>query len=69
MLSFDDGAASIYGRLQAQLHQTGITLPVMDVQIASIALAHDLTLLSADGHFLNVPELRVLNWLGGTDLQ
>jgi tRNA(fMet)-specific endonuclease VapC len=62
-LAFDDDAALIYGLLQAQLHQSGLTLPVMDVQIAAIALAHDLTLLSADAHFLSIPELKVRNWL------
>jgi len=62
-LAFDDDAAQIYALLQAGLHQSGVTLPVMDVQIGAIAVAHGLTLLSADAHFLRIPGVRVLNWL------
>jgi predicted nucleic acid-binding protein len=36
---------------------------VIDVQIAAIAIAKDLVLLTADNHFGNVPQVRCENWL------
>jgi len=63
MLPFDDEAAEAYGELQADLHCRGLNLPTMDVQIAAIARAHGLTVLSRDAHFSAMPGLQVVNWL------
>jgi predicted nucleic acid-binding protein len=40
-------AAELYRKLRAK----GVTLPSVDVTIAAIAIRHDLTLFSRDGHF------------------
>ncbi len=63
VVPFDDAAALTYGDLLARLHQSGVVLPTMDVQIAALALAGGLIVLSADKHFKRIPGLAVENWL------
>jgi tRNA(fMet)-specific endonuclease VapC len=64
VLDFDSVCAEQFGRLQGGLMQQGITVPVADLMIASVALVHNLTLVthnSAD--FQNIPGLRLDDWL------
>jgi tRNA(fMet)-specific endonuclease VapC len=64
VLPFDDVAAEVYGELRARLEAEGRRLDEPDLRIASIALAHDLTLVTANvRHFNRVPDLTVENWL------
>jgi predicted nucleic acid-binding protein len=64
ILSFDESAAEIYGPLRARLEREGRRLDEPDLRIASIALAHDLTLVSGNvAHFARVQELPLENWL------
>ena len=64
VLPFDQAAADIYGPLRSRLEASGEPLDEPDLRIASIALARDLTLVSANlRHFDRVPDLRVENWL------
>ena len=61
--SFDDRAAFIGGQVRAQLAQLGTPIGPYDLQIASIALAHDLTLVTHNvREFERVPDLRVEDW-------
>jgi tRNA(fMet)-specific endonuclease VapC len=61
---FDRRAAERYGALRALLELQGRRLGEPDLRIASIALARDLTLVTANvRHFHRVPDLRVENWL------
>lgn len=60
---FDEDSAIWFGRLKAHLRNLGRPIPDIDLQIASIAMAHDLTLLTADAHFAGIPQLRTENWL------
>jgi tRNA(fMet)-specific endonuclease VapC len=60
---FDDIAAREFGRVLTDLRRVGRPIPVIDVQIAAIAIAKDLVLLTADNHFGNVPQVRCENWL------
>jgi len=46
-----------YARLFAQLRKAGTPIPANDLWIASLALQHDLHLLSLDDHFLKIPQL------------
>lgn len=62
-LPFGDREATEYGRVLVQLRSIGRPIPPIDIQIAAIAMVHDLTLLTADRHFDNVPNLRTENWL------
>jgi tRNA(fMet)-specific endonuclease VapC len=64
VLPFDAAAARIYGRIRAELARSGTPLAHADLTIASIALARDLTVVTANvRHFGRIPGLRVENWL------
>lgn len=64
VLPFDEVAAEVYGPLRARLEAQGRRLGEPDLRIASIALAADLTLVTANvRHFDRVPDLTVENWL------
>jgi tRNA(fMet)-specific endonuclease VapC len=64
VLPFDRAAAEAYGRLRARLESAGEPLDEPDLRIASIALARDLILVTANRrHFDRVPGLTIENWL------
>lgn len=64
VLPFDEAAAEVYGSLRARLEAAGTPLDEPDTRIASVALARDLTLVTANvRHFDRVPDLTVENWL------
>ena len=64
ILPFDAEAAEVYGPLRARLESEGRRLDEPDLRIASIALAHGLTLVTGNvRHFSRVPDLAVENWL------
>ena len=64
VVSFDIKAAYICGRIQSELNSVGNMLSLADLQIASIALANDLTLVSGNiKHFKRISNLRLENWL------
>lgn len=61
---FDDPAAEEYGRLRAYLEERGVPIGHEDTQIAAIALANDLAVVTGNvRHFERVPGLTVENWL------
>lgn len=49
--------AEQYARLFVQLKRAGTPVPDNDLWIAALALEHDLTLITRDKHFENVPQL------------
>ena len=60
VLPFDHDAATIFVALRRSFRRIG----TMDLKIAAICLAHDVTLLTRNvGHFKDIPGLRVENWL------
>lgn len=62
-LPFDDVSALIFGRLKAQLELTGEMIGIKDLQIAAIALANDLTLVTHNtGEFGRVAGLTIQDW-------
>jgi tRNA(fMet)-specific endonuclease VapC len=62
-LPFDDLAADTYGRIRAQLEQAGTPIGPLDTQIAAIALAHGLTLVTHNTReFSRVPGLLLEDW-------
>jgi predicted nucleic acid-binding protein len=64
ILAFDEAAARQYGVLRANLERAGTPISEPDLRIASICLAHDLTLITGNTkHFLKVPELKMENWI------
>lgn len=64
ILPFDEGAAAVYGTLRARLEAEGRRLGEPDLRIASIALHHDLIVVTGNvRHFARVEDLQVENWL------
>ena len=62
-LAFDDKAAEFYGANRAMLTKNGTPIGVNDLLIASIALAHDLTVVTRNmSEFMRVPGLKLENW-------
>jgi len=64
ILPFDFACARVFGRIKAYLESRGLTTFEPDLQIASIALAHKLTLVTGNvRHYQGIPGLRIENWI------
>ncbi len=62
-LAFDDAAANVFGRVRALLESLGTPIGPYDLQIASIALAHQLTVVTHNvAEFSRVPGLTIEDW-------
>ena len=62
-LPFDDFAAEKYGEVYAGLKRSGNLITKIDIQIAAIALTHNLVLVSHNvRHFSRVPNLQIEDW-------
>lgn len=62
-LPFDDQAGLIHGRIRAQLQRQGIPIGPYDSQIAAIALAYDLILVTHNTReFSRVEGLQLEDW-------
>ena len=65
-LVFDDEAARICGRIRAQLSTQGKPIGTDDLQIAAIALGHELTLVTHNiREFSRVEDLKLEDWQSG----
>jgi tRNA(fMet)-specific endonuclease VapC len=63
-LPFDAQAAQYFGQLKASLERAGLRLADLDLQIASIALQHNLLLVTHNRrHFAHIPQLQLEDWL------
>jgi tRNA(fMet)-specific endonuclease VapC len=60
VLYADCDTTSIYGRVFQSLRRRGTPIPTNDIWIAALALQHNLLLMTADKHFLFVPDLQIL---------
>lgn len=47
------------GRLSCELRRKGITLPLTDIAIASVAIEHNLSIFTLDKHFEQIPEVKI----------
>ena len=64
ILDFDLSCSEEFGKVKGGLGQQGISVPDMDLLIASVALVHDLTLVTHNtADFQNIPNLRLEDWL------
>lgn len=64
ILGFDGKAAYACGRLRAELEKAGTPLTLADLEIAAIALANKLVLVTGNSrHFARISGLTVQNWL------
>ncbi len=62
-LPFDDEAALIFGELRADLAKKGTQIGGYDLQIAAIALANDLTLITHNTkEFSRIGNLKIEDW-------
>ena len=64
VLGFDISAAFIYGKIRSELSTDGIIISGADMQIASIAIANNLVLITGNTrHFRHIRDLQIENWL------
>ncbi len=64
VVDFDAACAERFGRERGTLLQQGISVSRMDMMIASVALVHDLTLVTHNtADYRNIPGLRLDDWL------
>ncbi len=64
VLDFDAACAEQFGKLRGSLSQQGLTVSTEDLMIASVALVHDLTLITNNtADFRSIPDLRLNDWL------
>ena len=62
-LPFDDYAADFYGKIHAYLEGIGQLMGVADMQIAAIAMANNLTVVTHDVRgFTRLPDLPIEDW-------
>ncbi len=63
VLPYDEAAARVHAELRAQRETAGKPLPFVDGQIAAIAIAHGLQLVTRNfKDYQGLPGLRVVNW-------
>ena len=64
VIDFDSACAERFGQVRGALLQQGITISRMDLLIASVALHHNLTLVTHNtADYQNIPGLRLDDWL------
>ncbi len=64
VLSFGSGAAFYYGKIRAELEKQGEIISSMDLQVASIAIANDLKLITGNTrHFKRIKILQIEDWI------
>jgi tRNA(fMet)-specific endonuclease VapC len=64
VIDFDSACAERLGEVRGTLLQKGITVSRMDSLIASVALVHNLTLVTHNtADYQNIPGLRLDDWL------
>lgn len=63
VLPYDEAAAEKYGEIRANLSQRGLIIGPYDLQIAAIALVHDVTLVTHNTReFSRVAGLKLDDW-------
>ncbi|MFH1722560.1 MAG: type II toxin-antitoxin system VapC family toxin [Candidatus Altiarchaeota archaeon] len=62
LLNTDLRSSKLYAHLKYQLKKTGKAIPDFDLLIASIALAHNLPVITEDKHFQEIPDLKVITF-------
>ena len=64
VLPYDERCAEEFGKLRGVLKRGGIGINPVDLLIASVALVHDLTLVTNNtADFQDIPGLRLEDWL------
>jgi len=64
IINFDDKASIEYGKIKSYLKKRGNIIGELDIQIASVALANDLVLVTNNvKEFKRVKSLKLENWV------
>jgi tRNA(fMet)-specific endonuclease VapC len=64
VLPFDENCAEEFGRLRGEMKRLGVATSPLDLQIAAVAMVHDLTLVTNNiSDFDKIPRLRLDDWL------
>ena len=64
IINFDHESAEVFGRVRSDLERKGTVIGPYDLQIASIAIAHDLVLVTNNiKEFKRVDGLNLENWV------
>ena len=64
LLDFDRACAKKFGEVRGQLLQQGVTVSRIDLLIASVALVHNLTVVTHNtADYQQIPGLRLDDWL------
>jgi tRNA(fMet)-specific endonuclease VapC len=64
VLDFDSTCAKEFGKVRGSLLQKGVSVSRMDLMIGSVALAHNLTLVTHNtSDYSQIPGLRLDDWL------
>ena|SRR2546425_4692634 len=64
VLEFDADCAKEFGRVRGTLLQKGITVSRVDLLIGSVALVHDLTVVTHNtADYQSIPGLRLTDWI------
>lgn len=58
----DISTSQKFGEISATLHKKGKPIPSNDIWIASIAMQHDMILVTGDNHFKEVDGLKIEKW-------
>ncbi len=62
LIPIDEAVAIRYARVRSDLKKMGRPIPENDIWIAAICLELNVPLMSSDGHFDNIGNLKVVNW-------
>ena len=63
ILTFDEVASAIYANIRADLEARGLLIGPLDMMIAAIALANNLTLVTHNtAEFSRIPGLNFVDW-------
>lgn len=64
ILNFDSASAFIYGEIRVKLEKKGTLISHTDMQIASIAMSNNITLITGNiKHFERIENLKMENWI------
>ena len=64
IVGFDSKSAYLCGKIRASLEKSGALSQWTDLQIASITISNDFTLVTGNlKHFRRIPNLKIENWL------
>ena len=64
VVELDAAAAIEFGMVKVSMQKIRRPIADVDAQVAAIARAQEMTVLTAEQHFSAIPRLRVENWLG-----